>query len=218
MKTYELIACFAALTSAISACQSQPTTVIVPARHDRGTPPKADSPASKAAPPGSVANVRQSELVKVYGINRYVDPSDPAILHERHAIYRIEQKPEWVTRSPRSQGEILLGPVLGLRKAEYAPEPLPGETARDLVETHRGLEEANKGVQAVRENQEKLAGSVESLARRTAEAQQKLTGILSVLNERLKRLEGDSGIATEPPPESRDTQHGGSNTAAGGAD
>jgi hypothetical protein len=217
MKTYELIACFAALTSAIAACQSQPTTVIVPARHDRGTP-KADSPASKAVPPGSAANVRQSELVKVYGMNRYVDPSDPAILHERHAIYRIEQKPEWVTRSPRSQGEILLGPVLGLRKAEYAPEPLPGETARDLVETHRGLEEANKGVQAVRENQEKLAGSVESLARRTAEAQQKLTGVLSVLNERLKRLEGDSGIATELPPESREIQHGGSNTAASGAD
>jgi len=214
---YEVIACCAALTAAIAACQSQPTTVIVPARHNRSTPPKADSPASRAAPPGSVATVRQSELVKVYGVNRYVDPSDPAIMHERHAIYRIEQKPEWVTRSPQNQGEILLGPVLGLRKPEYAPEPLPGETARDLVETHRGLEEANKGVQAVRENQEKLAGSVESLARRTAEAQQKLTGILSVLNERLKR-EGDSGIATEPPPDSREIQHGGSNTAASGAD
>ena len=86
------------------------------------------------------------------------------------------------------------------------------------METHRGLEEANKGVQAVRENQEKLAGSVESLARRTAEVQQKLTGILSVLNERLKRLEGDSGIANEPPSDSRDIQHGGSNTATSGAD
>jgi len=218
MKMYELIVCCAVLTAAMPACQSQPTTVIVPVRRDRGTPPKADSPASRAAPPGSVATVRQSELVKVYGVNRYVDPSDPAIMHERHAIYRIEQKPEWVTRSPQNQGEILLGPVLGLRKPEYAPEPLPGETARDLVETHGGLEEANKGVQAVRENQEKLAGSVESLARRTAEAQQKLTGILSVLNERLKRLEGDSGIATEPPPDSREIQHGGSNTAASGAD
>jgi hypothetical protein len=70
----------------------------------------------------------------------------------------------------------------------------------------------------VRENQEKLAGSVESLARRTAEAQQKLTGILSVLNERLKRLEVDSGIAPEPPPGSREIQHGGSNTAASGVD
>jgi len=218
MKTYKLIVRCAALTAAVAACQSQPTTVIVPARHDRRTPPQADSPASKAARPGSVATVRQGELVKVYGMNRYVDPSDPAIMHERHAIYRIEQKPAWVTRSPQNQGEILLGPVLGLRKPEYAPEPLPGETARDLVETHRGLEEANKGVQAVRENQEKLAGSVESLARRTAEVQQKLTGILSVLNERLKRLEGDSGIANEPPPDSRDIQHGGSNTATSGAD
>jgi hypothetical protein len=87
MKMYELIVCCAVLTAAMPACQSQPTTVIVPVRRDRGTPPKADSPASRAAPPGSVATVRQSELVKVYGVNRYVDPSDPAIMHERHAIY-----------------------------------------------------------------------------------------------------------------------------------
>jgi len=217
MKTYYPIIYFAALATGIVACQSE-QTVIVPAKQDRRTHRQGDSPVSKAAPPGSVASVRQGELVKVYGLNRYVDPVDPAIMHERHAIYRIEQKPEWVTRSAQNQAEILLGPILGLRKPEYAPEPLPGETARDLVETHRGLEEANKGVQAVRENQEKLAGSVESLARRTAEAQQKLTGILSVLNERLKRLEGDGGVSTETPTDSREIQPSGSTTEVGGAD
>jgi hypothetical protein len=183
----------------------------VPAKHDRRTQRRDVSLVSKATPPGSVASVRQGELVKVYWLNRYVDPVDPAIMHERHAIYRIEEKPEWVTRAAQNQAEILLGPIQGLRKLEYALEPLPGETARDLVETHRSLEEANKGVQSVRENQEKLAGSVESLARRTAEAQQKLTSILSVLNERLKRLEGDAGVATETPTDSREIQPGGSN-------
>jgi hypothetical protein len=139
-------------------------------------------------------------------------------MHERHAIYRVEQKPEWVTRSAQNQTEVLLGPILGLRKAEYAPEPLPGETARDLVETHRGLEEANKGVQAVRENQEKLAGSVESLAKRTAEVQQKLTTIVSVLNERLKRLEGDTGTVTDLPTDPKRIQSSGSDTGTRSAD
>ena len=115
MKMYELIVCGAALTTAIAACQSQPTTVIVPARHDRSTPPKPDSPASRAAPPGSVATVRQGELVKVYGVNRYVDPSDPAIMHERQAIFlhlglhfpeEIERQIEFFLYWSRSSGEM----------------------------------------------------------------------------------------------------------------
>src|SRR5215472_3464349 len=178
------------LTSMLLAgcAEPEPQVMVLPPSHRLTQPDSAPRTPTPTAPLGTVANVRQSEQVKVYGVNRYVDPADPRIMHERHAIYRVEQKPAWVTRSRNQSGEILLGPVLGLHRPEYAPEPLPGETARDLVETHRGLEEANKGVQAARENQEKLAGSVESLARRTAEAQQKLTGILSVLNERLKRL------------------------------
>jgi hypothetical protein len=213
MKLYARIVVFASLTAGIVACRSE-QTVIVPTKRGSRTSPTDDYQASRAASPGAIANVRQGESVKVYGMNRYVDPADPAIMHERHAIYRIEQRPAWVTRSAQNQNEVLLGPILGLRKAEYAPEPLPGETARDLVETRRGLEQANKGVQAVRENQEKLAGSVESLARRTAEAQQKLTTIVSVLNERLKHLEGDNGTATDPPADSKGIQPNASNAGA----
>jgi hypothetical protein len=138
-------------------------------------------------------SVRRAEIIKVYGINRYVDAGDSRTMHERHAVYRLEQQPTWVMRSPKNQKEVLLGPVVGLKKLEYAPEPLPGETARDLVTTKHKTEQAAEDIKIVREGQEKLAGSVQSLAKQTVEAQQKLTTIISVLNDRVKRLEGENG-------------------------
>ncbi len=134
-------------------------------------------------------------MVKVYGMNRYVDSADPNILHERHAVYRLEQQPNWVTRSPRTENEVILGPVVGLRKPEYAPEPQLGEVDRELLQARRGLTEADEEAKLMRTNQEKLASSLESLAGQTAEAQRKLTAIVSVLNDRVRRLEGDNGSA-----------------------
>ena len=144
---------------------------------------------------GTAGNLRQKEAVKIYGMNRYVDAADSRMMHERHAIYRLEQQPSWITRAPRNQNEVILGSIVGLRKPEYAPEPLPGETSREIVQARRGIEEANEGMKGLRESQEKLVGSVESLAKGTAEAERKLTTVISVLNERVKRLEGDSAVS-----------------------
>jgi hypothetical protein len=151
-----------------------------------------------AGPIGTEANVRQAEQVKVYGVNRYVDPADPRILHERHAIYRIEQKPAWVTRTKNQSGEILLGPILGLHRPEYAPEPLPGETARDLTEAKRAAQDANKDLQSVREGQQKLANNVQSLAEQTLDGQRKLTTAVGLLNERMKILESQPAASPAP--------------------
>jgi hypothetical protein len=156
-----------------------------------------------AAPVSAVGNLRQPETIRVYGMNRYVDAGDSRIMHERHAIYRLEQQPAWITRSPRNRNEVILGPVVGLRKPEYAPEPLAGETAREIFQARHGIEEANEGMKEVRESQEKLTGSVETIAKNTAEAERKLTAVVSVLNERVKRLEGDTSNPTDDPPQAK---------------
>lgn len=150
-----------------------------------------------SAPVDSVSGLRASGSVKVYGMNRYVDPLDSRIMHERHAIYRLEQQPAWISRSSKYRKEVILGPVVGLTREEYAPEPLPGETAREMMQARRGVDKANDSINAVRESQEKLTNSVESLARETAEAERKLTSVLSILNERVKHLEADNGNIPE---------------------
>jgi hypothetical protein len=150
-----------------------------------------------SAPVGSVGGLRATGSIKVYGMNRYVDPADSRIMHERHAIYRLEEQPAWISRSPKYQKEVILGPVVGLTREEYAPEPLPGETAREIMHARRGVDQANDSINAVRESQEKLTNSVESLAKETAEAERKLTSVVSILNERVKHLEADSGNTAE---------------------
>jgi hypothetical protein len=179
--------------------ESKPQAVVHAVRTIKPPARVEESRSSASAPLGTVRNVRESELVKVYGMNRYVDPSDPKVLHERHAIYRLEQEPRWVTQSDRKEGGIILGPILGLRNAQYAPEPLPGETARDLVQTKQGLQDATRDIRAIQQNQEKLATTVQSLAEQTLDAQRKLTNVLSTLNGRLQKLEKSDDTTPDSP-------------------
>jgi len=192
------------LTSLLLAgcAEPEPQVVVLPPSRrlvQSDTVPRTPIP---SGPIGTVANVRQAEQVKVYGVNRYIDPADPRIMHERHAIYRVEQKSAWVTRSKNQSGEILLGPVLGLHRPEYAPEPLPGETARDLAEAKRGVRDANKDLQSMREGQQKLASNVQSLAEQTLDGQRKLTTAVGLLNERMKKLENQPAASPTPAADS----------------
>jgi hypothetical protein len=186
----------------LTACQSKQTVMLAPAA---GT---AAQIRSRPAPFGATGNLRQSETVKVYGMNRYIDPADAGVMHERHAIYRLEQQPAWITRSPKKQPEMILGPIVGLRKPEYAPEPLPGETSREIFQARRGIQEVNDGMNDLRESQLKLTSDVEAIAKNTAEAERKLTVVISVLNERVKHLEGDSSAAGGDPPQAKATGSG----------
>jgi hypothetical protein len=186
----------------LAGCQSEQPVMFAPAPARQALVTR-ESFSAGAAPAGAVGNLRQPETMKAYGMNRYVDAGDPRIMHERHAIYRLEQQPAWITRSPRNQNEVILGPIVGLRKPEYAPEPLSGETSREIFQARRGIQEANEGMKEVRESQEKLTSSVENIAKNTAEAQRKLTAIVSVLNERVKHLEGDNSNPADDPPQAK---------------
>jgi hypothetical protein len=190
----------------LSGCESEPTVIFEPPRAGQAAIVGRNLSASSAS--GTAGNLRQSETVKAYGINRYIDPSDSRVMHERHAVYRLEQQPAWITRSPRNQNEVILGPIVGLRKPEYAPEPVPGEISREILQARRGLQEANEGMKDMRESQEKLTSNVETMAKNTAEAERKLTGVVSVLNERVKHLEGDNSTSGEEQPQVKTTEPG----------
>jgi len=178
--------------------EPEPQVVILPAGHQSTPANSIPRNLTLTGPIGTVANVRQGEVVKVYGVNRYVDPADPRIMHERHAIYRVEQRAAWVTRSKDQSGEVLLGPILGLHHPEFAPEPLPGETSRALAEARRGLQDANQDLQSMREGQQKLANNVQALAEQTLDGQRKLTSAVGLLNERMKKLENQPVASPTP--------------------
>lgn len=191
----------------LAGCQSDHTVMLAPNRAGQ-TVSAGKTSSSGSAPIGAAGNLRESETVKVYGVNRYTDAADSRIMHERHAVYRLEEQPAWITRAPRNQNQVILGPIVGLRRPEYAPEPMPGETAREIFQARRGIQEANDGMKDLRESQEKLTSSVETMAKTTAEAERKLTAVVAVLNERVKHLEGDNSNSGDEPPQVKTTEPG----------
>jgi hypothetical protein len=186
----------------LAGCQSEQPVVLAPSRTGQ-TVLAGKNLSAPSAPIGTAGTLRQTEIIKAYGVNRYIDAADSRVMHERHAIYRLERQPAWVTRSPRNQNEVILGPIVGLRKPEYAPEPLPGEAAREIFQARRGIQEANEGMKDLRESEEKLTSNVESIAKNTAEAERKLNAVVSVLNERVKHLEGDNSTSGDESPQSK---------------
>src|ERR1700726_2073925 len=188
----------------LAGCQSKQTVGLAPCRAGHAMM-AGENLSPRSVPIGAGGELRQTETVKVYGVNRYIDTADSRLMHERHAVYRLEQQPTWITRSPRNQNEVILGPIVGLRKPEYAPEPVPGETVREIFQARRGIQEGNEGMKDIRESQEKLTSNVETMAKNTAEAERKLTAVVSLLNERVKHLEGDSSASGDEQPQSKVT-------------
>ncbi len=146
-----------------------------------------------------VSSVRSDEAVKVYGIGRYVDTSDGRMLHERHAVYRLEESPGWRLQPPAHQPEVLMGPIVGLRHPEYAPEPLPGEVGRDLVTAQESSRQAVQDVQAVTQDQVKIRKDLEENFKRVNQNEEALMRELGALRQQINAAAGPAATAGAAP-------------------
>lgn len=185
-----------------AGCKTQQSTYMLPVRTapnysvDGYTKSSADRPYQPFYDKtGTVGSVRSGEVVKAYGVNRYVDPADPRVMHERHAIYRVEEGPGWVMQTPQGKQGILLGPVVGLKKVEDAPAPRESEVKRELLEARQALAKNNEQLSQIRENQEGMGEFLKS----SAEAQAKLAAITDRLNQRLQKVETKMGPDSSAP-------------------
>lgn len=77
------------------------------------------------------AHVRLPERVKAYAVNRYIDPANPRIMHERHVLYRVEEDPTWRLATDESK-QILIGNSLTDGKLNYNPVLMEKELAMEL--------------------------------------------------------------------------------------
>ena len=113
-----ILAAFAAF---LGGCASKPIAVVKP---ELVIPPP-------QIPVGNEANVWLPDEIKAYPINRYVDPSNPNILHERHVIYRREQAADWRLQA-NADRQILVGNTMGDGEQDLKPALLDQELAREL--------------------------------------------------------------------------------------
>ncbi len=99
-------------------------STITPFENELCTPPQ-------SIPINNEANVRLPERIKAYAVNRYIDPANPRIMHERHVMYRIEEDPTWQLATDESR-QILIGNTLTDGKLNYNPVLMEKELALEL--------------------------------------------------------------------------------------
>lgn len=102
--------------------------------------------------------------VKVYTLNREVDPADPTLLHEEHVVYRRETAPRWKLDAPAAQ-KILIGPRVTDGRQELRPV-LDKELTSFLADQRRATEANQKALAALFQAVDSLTRQQQELARR----------------------------------------------------
>jgi hypothetical protein len=91
----------------LSACSTTPKLALRPQQ-----PPSAADNSS----------VRYPEIINAYHVGRYVDPNDDSVMHEQHAIYRVEENTRW-NFHPGTAGDGVLQ-FASSRDSAFSPLPV----------------------------------------------------------------------------------------------
>lgn len=134
MKTIStLVSC--AAVALCAGCETIPRTAAAPPPASRPAPIVARVSGTDLDQT-NVEKVRVSETLKSYPVSRYVDATDPNVMHEAHVIYRKEAGSSW-NLSPNAPTVVPLGPVLAVADPARTPNPLPAELEQKMAEQNQ---------------------------------------------------------------------------------
>jgi hypothetical protein len=86
------------------------------------TAPKLALRPQQPSPAADDFAVRYPEIINAYHVGRYVDPNDDLVMHEQHAIYRVEENTRW-NFHPGAAGDGVLQ-FTSSRDAAFSPLPV----------------------------------------------------------------------------------------------
>ncbi len=124
------------------------------ARHGIALVPEREGSPQVTGPRDS-ASVLRSPGIKAYTISRYVDPTDPNLMHEAHVVYRRESSQSWRLDVPPTD-QILVGP----RLTDSAPAGDPyksKELDALLLELRRSSRDHREAIEYILKAMEKIS-------------------------------------------------------------
>ena len=158
------------------------------------------------SPPADDSAVRYPEVVRAYHIGRYVDPNDDLVLHEQHALYRVEENTRWDFQPLRA---ATVSPVFSIpHDAAFSPAPVNdailAEVNSQRLATTQIMLQAQTLSAALAQFQNALSQTKTNL-KETA----RLRASVNEMKQRLDTLESASGqlpatpiSTTNEPPDS----------------
>ncbi|MBN9693135.1 MAG: hypothetical protein J0M24_23065 [Verrucomicrobia bacterium] len=177
-----LIVVFLPVPLLVISCASRSTAPV-------GVEPQ---PPSVIAP---VESVRHGEVIRAYHLGRYVDSSQPGVMHEQHPIYRVEAESRWnflPGQDHPGTGVALTPPLDPAHSPAPSNDPIVAELNRQKDATERVMQEATRLAQSYDQLQ-KVIGDMMAVAqshtqtttrmgqteRRLAEMEQELARLMS---------------------------------------
>jgi alkanesulfonate monooxygenase SsuD/methylene tetrahydromethanopterin reductase-like flavin-dependent oxidoreductase (luciferase family) len=119
--------------------------------------------------------------IKAYPVARYVDPSNPRIMHERHVIYRREEDEHWRLASNARQ-QILVGNLMSDSRQERHAAPYAQELPNLLRKNQEEAQALNQTMQSQMQQNGALVDSIHNLAK----SQRALNDRLGVVEKQLR--------------------------------
>jgi hypothetical protein len=187
MRALRGLCLFASGALLLGACASQPRVVVV---HE----PNPEQPPTHI-PLQSEANVEVPGTIKAYPVARYIDPSNPRIMHERHVIYRREEDEHW-RLAANARRQILIGNTLSDSRQERRAAPYAQELPYLLRKSQRQARDLNRALEAQTQQGEAVAGSIQNLG----QGIQSLNRRVDDLERRLNQPRPGASPAPSVPP------------------
>lgn len=140
--------------------------------------------------------VRYAEMIRSYHVGRYVDPNQPALMHEQHPVYRVEASTRWNLHPGLLNFTSPLNPPTD---AAFVPPPtndvVLAEWSRQRDATERVMREAFQLARSYAELQ-KVIKDMSEVAKNHAWMRARLVNA----EERFAGIEKELRRLAEPPP------------------
>lgn len=148
-------------------------------------------------------DIRYTEIVGAYHVGRYIDPHHPSLMHEAHAMYRLEVPARWDLH-PANCATPLILPANSPADAAWSPAPVSdaviAELNRQKDATERVMWEATilaqsyDDLQKVIADMRKVAQDHAFIGARLGNAERRVTEV----QDELQRLAAPPPAITNP--------------------
>ena len=139
--------------------------------------------------------VRFSEVLQTYHLGRQIDPTQAGIMHERHAIFRVEAEARWDLRPGGHSGSISRGSP---PDAAYSPAPSGDAITAELNRQQAFTEAVMAQAGQLARSYDQLQPVITDMAR-VAREHALVGATLRKLEERQLRLEEELRHLTPSP-------------------
>lgn len=147
-------------------------------------------------------SVRYSENITAYNVGRYIDPNDHLVMHERHAVYRVETTAKW-NLHPNAPATVSFGPAVQIVDPSHKDAPMTAEVIAEVNKQKAATQAVIEQGTRINETLSQLSTALNA-GKEIGEQNVQLKKELDMTKQRLDLLEAELRTQQKQNPASRE--------------